>query len=106
MGILECFPFDKDTLVFKVMGKMFALASLERKPFQVSLKCNPERALQLREEYPEVITGAYHMNKKHWNSLFPEQLPQELVRELIDHSYELVVSGFTRKQQEKLKIIE
>ena len=101
-GATEEFPFDAETLVFKVMGKMFALCGLERVPFQVSLKCDPERALDLREEHPDVITGAYHMNKIHWNSLLPERLSPVLVKKLIDHSYELVADGLSRKQKEEL----
>ena len=102
-GVTEEFPFDEETLVYKVSGKMFALCGLEHVPFQISLKCDPERALRLREEYDGKITGAYHMNKKHWNTVLPESLPPALVRELIDHSYELVVNGLTKKQQQALQ---
>lgn len=101
-AVTEEFPFDAETLVFKVMGKMFAVTGLEHIPFQVSLKCDPERAIDLRDEYPEAITGAYHMNKKHWNSIIPAAIPPQLLKELIDHSYELVVGGLTRKQREQL----
>ena len=79
------------------MGKMFALAPLERLPSQVNLKCDPERAVSLREEYDGVITPGYHMSKVHWNTLYLEQLPDKLVHELIDHSYDLVVAKFTKK---------
>ena len=106
IGSTEEFPFGPDTLVFKVQGKMFALAGLENVPLQLSLKCDPARALDLREEYEDNITGAYHMNKKHWNSIFPDALPPALVEELIDHSYELVVGGLPRKQQVELKKLE
>ena len=85
---------------------MFALAGLENIPFQVSLKCKPERAIELREEYPALITGAYHMNKRHWNSIFPEKLPPVLVRELIDDSYRLVVEGLPKKKQQELEKIK
>lgn len=101
-AVTEEFPFDAETLVFKVMGKMFAVTGLEHIPFQVSLKCDPERAIDLRDEYPEAITGAYHMSKKHWNSVIPAAIPPQLLKELIDHSYELVVGGLTRKQREQL----
>lgn len=101
-AVTEEFPFDAETLVFKVMGKMFAVTGLEHIPFQISLKCDPERAIDLRDEYPEAITGAYHMNKKHWNSIIPAAIPPQLLKELIDHSYELVVGGLTRKQREQL----
>ena len=102
-GVSEELPFGPDALVFKVMGKMFALGGLENVPFSVSLKCDPQRAVELRDEYPEYISGAYHMNKKHWNSLIPECLPQNLVTALIDHSYDLVVTSLTKKQQQELQ---
>ncbi len=100
-GVTEEFPFDKTTLVFKIMGKMFALCGLERIPCQINLKCDPERAVQLREEYDGIIEG-WHMSKVHWNTLFIEQLPPKLTVELIDHSYDLVVSKFTKKLKSAL----
>ena len=100
-GVTESFPFNEETLVFKVMGKMFALCGLERKPSQVNLKCDPERSAALREEYDGLIFGAFHMNKLHWNTvLIEDRLPRELLLELIDLSYDLVVEGFTRKLRE------
>jgi predicted DNA-binding protein (MmcQ/YjbR family) len=96
-GITEEFPFDESTLVFKVMGKMFALVPLERVPSQANLKCESERAIELREEYDGIVTPAYHMSKIHWNTLYLENLPSKLITELIDHSYDLVVSKFTKK---------
>ena len=102
-GVTEELPFGPDALVFKVAGKMFALAALETIPFRVSLKCDPEKALSLRDEFPDDIEGAYHMNKKHWNSLQTENLPPKLVKELIDHSYSLVVSGLSKKLQQELQ---
>lgn len=96
-GITEEFPFDESTLVFKVMGKMFALVALERIPSQANLKCDPEWAIALREEYDGVITPGYHMSKVHWNTIFLEDLPPNLIRDLVDHSYDLVVSKFTTK---------
>ncbi len=101
-GAAEDFPFDSGTLVFKVMGKMFALAPLERMPLKVNLKCNPERAIDLRETYDGDITPGYHMSKNHWNTLMLENLAPELVKELIDHSYDLVVSGLTKKLRAQL----
>jgi len=96
-GVTEEFPFDEVTLVFKVMGKMFALTGLEQIPPKANLKCDPERAIELREMYPEITPG-YHMNKKHWNTVnISGNLPTNLLQELIDHSYELVVSGLTKK---------
>ncbi|MEJ1223163.1 MmcQ/YjbR family DNA-binding protein [Sediminicola sp. 1XM1-17] len=97
-GVTEEFPFDADTLVFKVMGKMFALAPLERIPSQVNLKCDPDRAIELREAYDGIIIPGYHMSKTHWNTLYIEHhLPTSLVMELIDDSYDLVVAGLTKK---------
>ncbi|MDT0553541.1 MmcQ/YjbR family DNA-binding protein [Urechidicola vernalis] len=103
-GVTEHFPFDEVTLVFKVMGKMFALCGLERIPFQVNLKCDPERSLELREEYSEAIIGAWHMSKKHWNTVIPEgNISNDFFFELIDHSYEMVVKGLTKKMQQELE---
>jgi predicted DNA-binding protein (MmcQ/YjbR family) len=95
-AVTEEFPFDAVTLVFKVMGKMFALLPLERIPSQVNLKCDPERAVQLREDHDGIIMPGYHMSKTHWNTLFMENLPPKLIVELVDHSYDLVVSKFTK----------
>lgn len=97
-GVTESFPFDESTLVFKVMGKMFALCSLERLPAQANLKCDPERTIYLREEYEGLIIPGYHMSKIHWNTVMLEdRIPRTLLLELIEHSYELVVSKFTKK---------
>ena len=102
-GVSEDFPFDESTLVFKVLGKMFALVGLNRKPTQVNLKCDPERAIELREEYDGVIIPGYHMSKKHWNTIiFDSRLPKKLIYELIDHSYDLVVNGLSKKLRETL----
>ncbi|MEM1259886.1 MAG: MmcQ/YjbR family DNA-binding protein [Bacteroidota bacterium] len=86
-GTTESFPFDEHTLVFKVMDKMFALIPLERIPSQINLKCDPERAIELREEYDGSIIPGYHMNKTHWNTLYIEQLPPKFLKEMVDHSY-------------------
>ncbi len=96
-GVTETFPFDEHTLVFKVMGKMFALSGLERVPSQVNLKCDPERSVTLREQYDGTILPGYHMSKLHWNTLMLAELPPKLILELIDHSYDLVVAKFTKK---------
>lgn len=103
-GVTEEFPFGPNALVFKVKNKMFALAALDEVPLKLSLKCDPDRAISLREEFEGKISGAYHMNKKHWNSITPEMLPPYLAKELIDHSYELVVKKLPKKQQSELKI--
>ena len=102
-GTTEGFPFDEYTLVFKVQGKMFALIPLERQPAQINLKCDPERSAELREAYPDLIYPGYHMSKKHWNTLHTEALPSQLVTELIDHSYALVVQGLPKYLREELK---
>ncbi|MCK5443349.1 MAG: MmcQ/YjbR family DNA-binding protein [Maribacter sp.] len=105
-GITEEFPFDESTLVFKVMGKMFALVALERIPSQANLKCDPEWAIALREEHDGVITPGYHMSKVHWNTIFLEELPPNLIRNLVDHSYDLVVSKLTKKLKAELDALE
>lgn len=88
-GVVEDYPFDTETAVFKVGGKIFALQSAT-KPITVNLKCDPVRALILRQDHPEITPG-YHMNKKHWNTLdLTGNLKNDLITELIDHSYELV----------------
>lgn len=105
-GITEEFPFDEKTLVFKVMGKMFALVALERLPSQVNLKCDPERSIELREEYDGEIIPGYHMSKLHWNTVILENLPPKLIMELVDHSYDLVVSKFTKKLKAEFDTLE
>lgn len=103
-GVEETLPFGPDTLVYKVMGKAFALTGLNDEQFQVNLKCDPERAIELRDEYPGLIIPGWHMNKKHWNTVFFEQgLTKELLVNLIDHSYQLVVDGLSRKLREDLQ---
>ena len=87
----ETLPFGPDTLVFKVKGKIFLLAGLDNHPVQFNVKCNPDLALELREQYPDTVLPGYHMNKKHWNTVVINgQLSGKLIREMIDHSYELV----------------
>ena len=94
--VSESFPFDESTLVFKVHGKIFALFSLEKEPLRINLKCDPEKAIELREEYWQVIPG-YHSNKKHWNTIIIEQLPLGKLHEWIDHSYQLVWEKLPKK---------
>ena len=94
----EDFPFDETTLVFRVVGKIFAMLDLERTKI-ISLKCNPDYALQLREEHPE-ISGAWHMNKKYWNQVnLSGHLEDELVQGLVRHSYAEVMKKLTRKER-------
>lgn len=101
--VTEDFPFDQDTLVFKVVGKLFALAPLERweqGEKTLNLKCDPDYALELRATYESIYPG-YHMSKKHWNTvnISSGELPPELIRELIDHSYELVVEKLPKSKR-------
>lgn len=103
-GVTEEFPFDENTLVFKVMGKMFALTGVDTFG-TVNLKCDPELAIQLREQHDGVVPG-YHMNKKHWNTVsFEGDIKEELLKEWIDHSYNLVVKGLTKKLKLELEEI-
>ena len=102
-GVTEDLPFDEETLVFKVMGKMFLLVSLEKVPLQINLKCDPEKAVELREQFESVRPG-YHMSKKHWNTVIIDgSIPKKELFEWIDNSYELVVSGLKKSDIQKLK---
>jgi len=92
----ESFPFDNDSLVLKVSGKIFAILSLEP-PYFINLKCEPEKAIELREEF-EFVKPGYHMNKKHWNSVYFESAPVDFLNELIDHSYDLVSKSIKKKK--------
>lgn len=101
-GASEGYPFGEGTLVFKVLGKIFALITEDSDPLRMNLKCDPDDALSLRSAY-EAITPGYHMNKRHWITLtLDDSLEQALVDELIDHSYDLVVKGMTKVEREKL----
>ena len=101
-GAVETFPFNLETSVFKVGGKIFALTALDSGPLSVSLKCEPELAVRLRAQYP-AITGGYHLNKRHWNTVqLDGSLPEQLVQEMIEDSYDLVVSSLPRKVQQQL----
>jgi len=100
-GVTESFPFDDETLVFKLMDKIFAMANLDG-DLSINLKCDPENAIQLRAQYPSVTAG-YHMNKKYWNTILIDGLVNDqLICEWINHSYQLVVEKLTRKQKEEL----
>jgi predicted DNA-binding protein (MmcQ/YjbR family) len=95
----EDLPFDEFTLAFRVGGKIFALTSLDNTPLTVNLKCDPERAVELRERY-EAITGGFHMNKKHWNTItFDGSLERSLICEMIDHSYNIVLNSLPKSQR-------
>jgi len=104
-GTTEGFPFGEDTLVFKVMGKMYALTNLNGE-LTINLKCDPEKAMELREEYSFVLPG-YHMNKKHWNTVeISDFVPDQLMMEWINHSYDLVVNSLTKKLRVELKKLD
>lgn len=108
-GVTEHFPFDEDTLVFKVGGKMFALSSLtqwEKGEPSINLKCDPDRAQELRAEYSDIRPG-FHMSKVHWNTITVNgELSTVMVKELIDHSYDLVFKSLTKKLQTEIQELE
>lgn len=104
-GTEEGFPFDEHTLVFKVLGKIFAITSLNWEACQVNLKCDPEYAIELRENHHAIQPG-YHMNKKHWNTVNCEELfDDQLLRSLIDHSYNLVVNKLSKHSKTQLETL-
>jgi predicted DNA-binding protein (MmcQ/YjbR family) len=98
-GSVETFPFGPETSVFKVAGKMFALSQLARRPLRVSLKCEPGLAEHLREAHAAVLPG-YHLNKRHWNTVIIDgSLPEQMVKDMIEDSYDLVVSKVGRAER-------
>lgn len=100
-GTTEELPFDDKTLVFKVMGKMFALTNIDLFE-QVNIKCDPEKAIELREQYEDVVPG-YHMSKKHWNTvILNNSIDDKQIYEWVKDSYNLIVSKLTKKQKEEL----
>ena len=101
-GATEDMPFGEDVLVFRVGGKMFALAALDEIPTTTNLKCDPDLALELRDRYEQVQPG-YHMNKKHWNTVeIDSEIPEAELREMIDHSYKLVVKRLPSAKRQLL----
>jgi predicted DNA-binding protein (MmcQ/YjbR family) len=101
-GSVETFPFGPETSVFKVAGKMFALSRLDQTPLRVSLKCDPILAAELREAHPAVAPG-YHLNKRHWNTVTVDgSLPEQMLEDMIEDSYDLVVSQLPRSQRRAL----
>ncbi len=101
-GVSEELPFGPDVLVFKVLGKIFALTNLGEEEFSVNLKNTPEKNLELRADYFQIIPG-FHMNKKHWNTIYlNDGLNDNLIRTLLDESYEIVVSGLPKKLKQDL----
>ena len=106
-GVTEDFPFDEDTLVFKVLGKMFALTGLQKWEAgekTINLKCDPDYAEELRAQYNSIQPG-YHMSKKHWNTigLTSDEVSPKFILELIDHSYNMVVKGMPKKMRDTLQ---
>jgi len=103
-GTTEELPFGPDALVFKVLGKMFALVAWQATPLSISLKCDPNLALLLRDTYAAVTPG-YHLSKKHWNTVILDgEVPEDEVEEMIDASYELVVRGLSKREQARLQV--
>lgn len=104
-GVEECFPFGPDTIVFKVMGKVFLIADINDKPLHFNVKCDPEKAIELREEYPSVKPG-FHMNKKHWNTVTCDgRIGTKLLKDWISHSYALVLESLPKKHKEELELL-
>ncbi|NNE29624.1 MAG: MmcQ/YjbR family DNA-binding protein [Saprospiraceae bacterium] len=102
-GVEETTPFGPDTLVFKVMGKMFSATGMDEEEFRINVKCDPERAIELRASHPDIIPG-WHMNKKHWNTIYCERgLRDTLISDLIDHSYDLVVQSLKKMDRKALE---
>ena len=101
-GAVEEFPFGPETSVFKVAGKIFAISALDRTPLDVSVKCEPDLAVALRDTHPAIRPG-YHLNKRHWNTVTLDgSLPAQVVRDLIEDSYDLVVSALPRRARTEL----
>ena len=101
-GAEETYPFSAETTVFKVRGKIFAIAALDREPPSISLKCEPEIAAQLRAGH-EAITPGYHLNKRHWNTVRVDgSLPEQLVRDMVEDSYDLVVESLPKRIRDDL----
>jgi predicted DNA-binding protein (MmcQ/YjbR family) len=105
-AVTEDMPFGEGTLVFRVMGKIFALMSLDESECRINLKCDPEYAVELREQHPDIIPG-YHMNKVHWNTVYCERgLEDSLVKKLVVHSYELIVKSLSKNLKVELEKFE
>ncbi|WP_415950261.1 MmcQ/YjbR family DNA-binding protein [Streptomyces sp. KLOTTS4A1] len=100
-AVTEEFPFNAETSVFKVLGKIFALSALDASPLKVSLKCDPEDAVRQRAQHAAIVPG-WHLNKRHWNTVTVDELPDAFVRELVEDSYDLVVAGLPKAQRLRL----
>lgn len=103
-GVTESFPFDETTLVFKVMNKMFLLVALDESPVRFNAKCDPEKAIDLRDQYPDAVLPGYHMNKQHWNTIVCNDfLSEKQTKQLIDDSYNLIVESLPKKVKLELE---
>jgi predicted DNA-binding protein (MmcQ/YjbR family) len=101
--VTEDFPFDEETLVFRVSGKIFLLTSMNDRPLALNLKCNPEQAIEWREQY-EAVQPGYHMNKRHWNTVTLDgRIPRDKLLSMIDHSFGEVVRGLKKSERQKIK---
>jgi predicted DNA-binding protein (MmcQ/YjbR family) len=102
-GAYEDFPFGPETSVFKVEGKVFAISALHSEPLNVSLKCEPELAEQLRGSYPDDVLPGYHLNKRHWNTVMCSgAVSDEMVRDMVEDSYDLIVAAMPARVRERL----
>jgi predicted DNA-binding protein (MmcQ/YjbR family) len=103
-GSREDFPFDFEILAIRAGSKIYLLTSVEKRPLAINLKCDPERAVALRKKYKPLVTEGYHMNKKHWNTVIIDgTIPDIVIYEMIDHSYDLVYNSLTKKEQSEIK---
>ena len=101
-GAEEAYPFSPEASVFKVRGKIFAIAHLAAQPPRISLKCEPELAVHLRADHP-AITPGYHLNKRHWNTVVADgSVPERMLRDMVEDSYDLVVSALPRRVRDDL----
>jgi predicted DNA-binding protein (MmcQ/YjbR family) len=102
-GAYEDFPFGPGHSVFKVEGKLFAISDLQASPLKVSVKCEPELAEQLRGSYPDAVAPGYHLNKRHWNTVLCDgPLPDEMLRDMVEDSYDLIVAAMPRAVRQRL----
>jgi predicted DNA-binding protein (MmcQ/YjbR family) len=102
-GAYEDFPFGPETSVFKVEKKLFAISALDASPLNVSLKCEPELAVELRGSYPDAVVPGYHLNKRHWNTVLCDgSLPDAMVRDMVEDSYDLIVAAMPAAVRERL----
>jgi predicted DNA-binding protein (MmcQ/YjbR family) len=102
-GSIEDFPFDFSTLVFKVGPRMYALTDIDAEELSINFKCDPELSIILRSQYPQITPG-YHMNKKHWNTIYIDgRIPDHEIYRLIDHSYELVLNSLKKIERDQIE---